>query len=39
VAFGDIYAWYKRLLGWSLKHVANAPELEDKILAALTTEA
>ena len=38
-AFGDIYAWYKRLLGWSLKHVANAPELEDKILAALTAEA
>ena len=38
-AFGDIYAWYKRLLGWSLKHVANAPEMEDKILAALTAEA
>lgn len=38
-AFGDIYAWYKRLLGWSLKFVADLPELEDKILAELTRQA
>ena len=38
-AFGDIYAWYKRLLGWSLKFVANMPDLEDKILAELTRQA
>ena len=38
-AFGDIYAWYKRLLGWSLKFVADMPELEDKILAELTHQA
>ena len=38
-AFGDIYAWYKRLLGWSLKFVADVPELEDKILAELTRQA
>ena len=38
-AFGDIYAWYKRLLGWSLSAIAGTPEAEDKILAALTAEA
>ena len=38
-AFGDIYAWYKRLLGWSLKFVADVPELENKILAELTRQA
>lgn len=38
-AFGDIYAWYKRLLGWSLKFVADVPELEDRILAELTRQA
>lgn len=38
-AFGDIYAWYKRLLGWSLRSVAEQPELERKILEALTAEA
>ena len=38
-AFGDIYAWYKRLLGWSLKFVADVPDLEDKILAELTRQA
>lgn len=37
-AFGDIYAWYKRLLGWSLKFVADMPALEDKILAELTRQ-
>lgn len=38
-AFGDIYAWYKRLLGWSLRTLSDTPEAEDKILAALTAEA
>ena len=38
-AFGDIYAWYKRMLGWSLKFVADMPDLEDKILAELTRQA
>ena len=38
-AFGDIYAWYKRVLGWSLKFVADMPDLEDKILAELTRQA
>lgn len=38
-AFGDIYAWFKRLLGWSLRSIANMPELEDKILAELTHQA
>lgn len=38
-AFGDIYAWYKRLLGWSLRCVADQPELEGRILNALTAEA
>lgn len=38
-AFGDIYAWYKRLLGWSLKFVADMPDLEDKILGELTRQA
>lgn len=38
-AFGDIYAWYKRLLGWSLKYIAYTPDLEDKILDELTRQA
>ena len=38
-AFGDIYAWLKRLLGWSLRSVAEQPDLEDKILSTLTAEA
>ena len=38
-AFGDIYAWLKRLLGWSLRSVAGQSDLESKILATLTAEA
>ncbi len=38
-AFGDIYAWYKRLLGWSLRCIADMPDLEDRILGELTHQA
>lgn len=38
-AFGDIYAWYKRLLGWSLRCIADMPNLEDRILGELTRQA
>lgn len=38
-AFGDIYAWLKRLLGWSLRSIANQPELESRILSELTAQA
>ena len=38
-AFGDIYAWYKRLLGWSLRCIADMPDLEDRILGELTRQA
>ncbi|MBR2332047.1 MAG: ribulokinase, partial [Alistipes sp.] len=38
-AFGDIYAWYKRLLGWSLRCIADIPDLEDRILGELTRQA
>ena len=38
-AFGDIYAWYKRLLGWSLRCIADMPNMEDRILGELTRQA
>ena len=38
-AFGDIYAWYKRLLGWGLRCIADMPDLEDRILGELTRQA
>ena len=38
-AFGDIYAWYKRLLGWGLRCIADMPNLEDRILGELTRQA
>lgn len=39
-AFGDIYAWYRRLLAWPLHRIAQSdPQLEDRILIELTAEA
>lgn len=39
-AFGDIYAWFRRVLEWPLRHVADAdPSLFDKLIPALTAEA
>ncbi len=39
-AFGDIYAWYRRLLAWPLQRIAQSdPALEERILAELTAEA
>ena len=38
-AFGDIYAWYKRLLGWSLRFIADMPDAEARILGELTRQA
>lgn len=38
-AFGDVYAWYKRLLGWSLANIAGSPDLENGILDGLTRQA
>lgn len=39
-AFGDIYAWFRRLMGWSLRHIAKSdPQLEERILGELTAEA
>lgn len=40
-AFGDVYAWYKKLLAWPLKHVPEVQraEIEKKILYELEKEA
>jgi L-ribulokinase len=38
-AFGDIYAWYKRLIAWPLKFVPEGDVLEKQLLARLTDEA
>lgn len=41
-AFGDIYAWFKRLQAWSLNHISEGEEKEqllDDMLVLLTKEA
>lgn len=39
-AFGDIYAWFRRLMAWPLQRIAQSdPALEERILTELTAEA
>lgn len=39
-AFGDIYAWFRRVMEWPLRHIAEAdPAIYDRILPMLTAEA
>lgn len=39
-AFGDIYAWFRRIMEWPMRYIAEADkELFGKILPALTAEA
>lgn len=39
-AFGDIYAWFKGLIAWPLKHICeNASPQEEEIITALSNEA
>ncbi len=39
-AFGDIYAWFRKVMSWPLRNIAHAdPDLEDRILNVLTEQA
>jgi len=42
-AFGDVYAWFKRLLSWPVDHLVSdekiKKEISDKLIASVTTEA
>ena len=39
-AFGDLYAWFRRVMAWPLRQIAKSdPQLEERILGELTAEA
>lgn len=38
-AFGDVYAWFKRVLSWSLNGITGSEEAEKLLLSRLTEEA
>lgn len=38
-AFGDVYAWFKQLLTWPLRHFGAAENTTDKILSELNKQA